>query len=240
MSVPWFQISQSVRCFKCPAEDSEVCIAHLLAATGRAPHSKSKLGYFSRAAGRAVPCGGGDSACRRHVPAGAASSLVFLVSVSSRTCRKLQCIAMVVAWSQLQSCFTKALTRADTNSAETYTCKHKFFMLQVSLHVDCVLNVRKCELWRSRRQVWAGVLGVDPGGAQLTCDYKTVPKPSFQDSVGAIVLRTCQVEGLRYLHYQASPTLAPGVAGHRHQAWRCMRTVHSMLLCAAWPSCEHC
>jgi len=43
------------------------------------------------------------------------------------------------------------------------------------------------------RQVWAGVLGVGPGGTPLTCDYKTVPKPGFQDAVGNIALRVCQV-----------------------------------------------
>lgn len=41
--------------------------------------------------------------------------------------------------------------------------------------------------------MWAGVLGVGPGGMPLTCDYRTVPKPDFQDAVGNIALRVCQV-----------------------------------------------
>jgi hypothetical protein len=42
-------------------------------------------------------------------------------------------------------------------------------------------------------QVWAAPLGVDSQGAQLMCGFKTQGKPEFQDAVGAIAMRVCQV-----------------------------------------------
>jgi hypothetical protein len=42
-------------------------------------------------------------------------------------------------------------------------------------------------------QVWAAPLGVDAHGAQLQCDFKSQGKKDFQDAVGAIAMRVCQV-----------------------------------------------
>jgi hypothetical protein len=49
-------------------------------------------------------------------------------------------------------------------------------------------------------QVWAAPLGLDAQGGRLSCEYKTQSKAEFQDAVGAIALRVCQVrQGCDYM-----------------------------------------